>query len=535
MDSFLAMLALVGAVIVISALLSGWVDRTGVPQVAVFLAMGALDWTLRPRPARRHGRLAHPAGGRHALAGAGALHRRGVARHEGSAPAPPAGQPRAGAGTILTTILIAAAAWYLLGLSLPLAAILGAAIASTDPVLLRGLLRRPALHNSVRQALRLESGLNDVVLLPVVLVAMEILSRSDPLTGGEWGRLALDMLLLSPGAGIVVGVVGVSAIEVVRKRSGVRRDYESIYSIGLAFAAYAAAESVHGSGFIAAFAAGLTVSAMDAELCDCFLEYGETTAEMALLFAFVLFGTSIIWSGISTASARDRPVYRRGDPAAAGGLLPGVAPGDALEQEPRADCLLRPEGPELAAADHAGRVPRHRRQRVPAAGLQPGRARLGGGPRLLADLRWCAEPRRRPKPAPTGKPILAVREVPDDRPRPNTITLDEYLQLKASGAVRARRQPIGADVRRDRPRAGLDPRASRSFGGRCRAPRTAANGDAGGVLCLTERSHERPCGARVETRRLARRARADRRLQRAQVGRHDVTEHLRHPSTLGTL
>ena len=42
MDSFLAMLALIGAVIVISALLSGWVDRTGVPQVAVFLAMGAL-------------------------------------------------------------------------------------------------------------------------------------------------------------------------------------------------------------------------------------------------------------------------------------------------------------------------------------------------------------------------------------------------------------------------------------------------------------------------------------------------------------
>jgi hypothetical protein len=30
----------------------------------------------------------------------------------------------------------------------------------------------------------------------------------------------------------------------------------------------------------------------DVELCDCFLEYGETTAEMALLFTFVLFGTS---------------------------------------------------------------------------------------------------------------------------------------------------------------------------------------------------------------------------------------------------
>ena len=45
-------------------------------------------------------------------------------------------------------------------------------------------------------------------------------------------------------------------------------------------------------------AAGLTIAALDVELCDCFLEYGQTTAEMALLFAFVLFGSSLIWSGL---------------------------------------------------------------------------------------------------------------------------------------------------------------------------------------------------------------------------------------------
>ncbi|MBC7925632.1 MAG: cation:proton antiporter, partial [Bryobacteraceae bacterium] len=78
--------------------------------------------------------------------------------------------------------------------------------------------------------------------------------------------------------------------------------YESIYSLGVAFAAFAAAEAFHGSGFLAAFAAGLTISALDVELCDCFLEYGETTAEMALLFTFVMLGTSVIWSGFQIAS-----------------------------------------------------------------------------------------------------------------------------------------------------------------------------------------------------------------------------------------
>ncbi|HUX88929.1 MAG TPA: cation:proton antiporter, partial [Chloroflexota bacterium] len=46
-------------------------------------------------------------------------------------------------------------------------------------------------------------------------------------------------------------------------------------------------------GFLAAFAAGLTVTALDFELCDCFLDYGDVTAEMLMFLAFVLFGAVI--------------------------------------------------------------------------------------------------------------------------------------------------------------------------------------------------------------------------------------------------
>lgn len=52
---------------------------------------------------------------------------------------------------------------------------------------------------------------------------------------------------------------------------------------------------MHGSDYLAAFCAGLTIAALDVELCDCFLEYGQTTAEMTLLFTFILFGSSLIW------------------------------------------------------------------------------------------------------------------------------------------------------------------------------------------------------------------------------------------------
>src|SRR6266403_1673757 len=187
--------------------------------------------------------------------------------------------------------------WMFLDFSPASAVMIGAALASTDPVMLRGLLKRPGLPETVRLALRLESGLNDIVLLPIILVAMAVLSHSN-LFGVESARLALELFLLGPGAGVTVGLLAIGALALVRRKTGVRRDYESLYSLGVAFAAYAAAEAVHGSGFLAAFCAGLTIAALDVELCDCFLEYGQTTAEMTLLFTFILFGSSLIWQGL---------------------------------------------------------------------------------------------------------------------------------------------------------------------------------------------------------------------------------------------
>ena len=289
-----------GAVIIISALLSGLIERSGLPQVAVLLGLGAI---LGP-----YGLSLIQIGlGTPVLRAVSTLSLALVLFTD--ALSLDLAQIRqhirlmmlvVGPGTVVSAVLITCAAHWTLGLAWPASAILGAALASTDPVLLRGLLRRPDIPSPARLALRLESGLNDVVLLPIVLVAMALLGRSH----GEahaWSRMGLDLFLLGPGAGVAIGFLGVSALDLVRRRLGIRRDYESLYSLGLAFAAYAAAESVHGSGFLAAFAAGMTISFFDVELCDCFQEYGETTAELALLFTFVLLGTSLIWSGIATA------------------------------------------------------------------------------------------------------------------------------------------------------------------------------------------------------------------------------------------
>jgi len=295
-QSITAMLALIGAVIAVSALLSGFVERSNFPQVAVFLLLGAvlgpagmgvLDVGLDSPVLRVVGTLSLALV---LFTDALSLDLPQVKKNASL------GLAILGPGTLITTGLIGVAAYFLLGLPATHAALLAAAMASTDPVLLRGLLRRPDLPGQARLALQLESGLGDVVLLPIVLIAIAIAIPSEH--GVNFGKMALQLLVLGPGAGALVAAVAIGTLEFIRRRVGIRRDYESIYSLGICLAAFAAAESLHGSGFLAAFAAGFTISALDVELCDCFKEYGETTAEMLLMFTFVLLGGTLIWSGL---------------------------------------------------------------------------------------------------------------------------------------------------------------------------------------------------------------------------------------------
>ena len=290
------MLALIGAVIAVSAMLSGFVEKSNFPQVAVFLLLGAV---LGPSGVGAlHIDLGSPALRIVATLGlalvlftdALSLNLPQV-RKQGRL----AGVIL-GPGTLLAVLAIGLGGYFLLGLPATHAAILAAALASTDPVLLRGLLRRPDLPKDARLALQLESGLNDVVLLPIVLIAMAVAMPGE--AGVNVPKLLLQMFVLGPGAGALVAAVAIGVLELVRKFSPPRRDYESIFSLGICLAAFAAAEALHGSGFLAAFAAGITISALDVELCDCFKEYGETTAEMLLMFTFVLMGGSLIWSGL---------------------------------------------------------------------------------------------------------------------------------------------------------------------------------------------------------------------------------------------
>ena len=197
-----------------------------------------------------------------------------------------------GPGTVLTILAIAGAAIVLVDVSVVPALIIGAVLSSTDPVVLRDVVRDRRIPHAVRRALSVEAGTNDVVVLPVILVLIAIGTRAAA-TATDWFVFSVQLFVLGPAAGFAVGAGGSWLMSRADARFAIRPEYQSLYGVGLVLAAFVAGDGVGGDGFLAAFAAGAAVTLLNHRLCDCFLEFGQVVTEMAMLVAFVLFGSAL--------------------------------------------------------------------------------------------------------------------------------------------------------------------------------------------------------------------------------------------------
>jgi NhaP-type Na+/H+ or K+/H+ antiporter/rhodanese-related sulfurtransferase len=456
-ELFTVTVALIGVVILVASLLSGALERSGLPVVAVFLALGVIvgpyglglaDVDFASPSLRALSVLALALV---LFSDAATMDMRALRDHRSLL------WTVLGPGTLIPAILIATAARLLLDVPTPAAAILGAALASTDPVLLRAVLRSPALPEPARVALRMESGTNDIILLPVVVLAIVALGPAEGAVHGPARSLSatlVGLFLLGPALGMLVGGVGITVLDRVRDSLGVRRDYESLYALGLAFTAFAAAEAVGGSGFVAAFAAGLLVAALDVELCDCFLEYGEATAEMLLLLTFVALGTTLIWTGLTVVDGPTLIFAAVALVARTAVLYPVLAGARVAPGERRLIALLGPRGlstlllvllPVFAGVAGAERLFAVSCLVVLLSVLIHG---AGIGLFMARGRATTPPPAATARAAPAPRPPTASLPVLDgDEPAiiPELITLAELSELRATGAP-----VIVADVRADR-------------------------------------------------------------------------------------
>ena len=193
----------------------------------------------------------------------------------------------------LTTIIAAAAARLLIGLSWTESFLLGALLAPTDPVLTSSIVTNRRVPRLVRHSLNLESGLNDGLALPAVLTFAAALSADS----GHfvWWRFVLQDVGLGFLYGIACGWI--ASLLMPREGSGrvamgIPTHQRSLFALGVAFATYGVTVlSPKGNGFIAVFVAAIVLSVRRPDVREHFERNSEEIVEIVKLGIFFVFGS----------------------------------------------------------------------------------------------------------------------------------------------------------------------------------------------------------------------------------------------------
>jgi sodium/hydrogen antiporter len=170
------------------------------------------------------------------------------------------------ASMALTVGMVALAGVFGLGLSLGAAILLGAVLAPTDPVLASEVqLENPHDRDRLRFSLTGEAGMNDGTAFPFVMLGLGLLGLHDI---GVWGwRWLVVDVAWAIGGGLAIGAACGAAVGRVvlylrrERREGLGRD--EFLALGLIALSYGGALLAHAYGFLAVFAAGLTLRAIE--------------------------------------------------------------------------------------------------------------------------------------------------------------------------------------------------------------------------------------------------------------------------------
>lgn len=192
-----------------------------------------------------------------------------------------------GWGLPLTLVVTALGAHYVVGLGWIESLLVGAILAPTDPVFAAALVGNEKVPPRLRQLLNVESGVNDGLALPFVMVFLAIAAGSDNLHLGDLG--------LELGLGVLIGVaVPWLAIKVEQTRwFSASTQYEPLNALAIGLLVLALGKATHGNLFLAAFAAGITVATFGQRQRESFEHFGELIAELLKLAALLVFGALI--------------------------------------------------------------------------------------------------------------------------------------------------------------------------------------------------------------------------------------------------
>jgi sodium/hydrogen antiporter len=180
-------------------------------------------------------------------------------------------------------------------LNLAEAVVLAIVLAPTDAALGQAVVSEPRLPSRIRQGLNVESGLNDGICVPLLLIALAVADVEDKVTSGHH---ALAVVAEEIGYGIVggavAGLLAATVVKVAYRRDLITGAWLQVIPIAGAGLAYGIAVALGGSGFIASFLAGGIFGAMVSQESEQASRLNEELGDILGGVTFLIFGAALL-------------------------------------------------------------------------------------------------------------------------------------------------------------------------------------------------------------------------------------------------
>jgi len=187
-----------------------------------------------------------------------------------------------GLGMLIAVALLGFGAWPAL--------LVGAALAPTDAALGASVMSDPRVPLRIRRILNVESGLNDGIATPIVLVAIAGVAADEGIGGVHGPGHALVALLGGLLLGVLVGGAGGLLSRYARRKGWLSEELAGPATLALALLTYTAALLVDGNGFVAAFVAGLIFGNTAGQGGEKETYFVEQSADLAAMVSWLIFG-----------------------------------------------------------------------------------------------------------------------------------------------------------------------------------------------------------------------------------------------------
>jgi NhaP-type Na+/H+ or K+/H+ antiporter len=189
-----------------------------------------------------------------------------------------------------------------------LALLVAAILTPTDAALAQSVVTSPSVPKRISQSLNIESGLNDGIAFPVVLVAAILAANAtghgQEGAGSDIVHFALLQVTLGPLAGILVGYCAAKLLDYAVRVKAATTVAQGLYFLCIAFIAYYGAELIGGNGFIAAFTGGIVFGNTLRAPSMFIREFMEGEGQLFTLLTFLIFGAVLAPIGLEHASWR---------------------------------------------------------------------------------------------------------------------------------------------------------------------------------------------------------------------------------------